>query len=84
MPRPIPIGIRYEVLALAHEGMRQSANTGRVGLTHATINRILPRHVATGTLEPSKSTVAPRKTTFCQDCALFRMVAEPANGPLAA
>ena len=84
MPRPIPIGIRHEVLALAHEGMRQNAIAGRVGLTHATINRILPRHVATGTLEPGKSTEVPRKTTFCQDCALFRMVAEPENGPLAA
>ena len=49
MPCPSLIGIRHEVFAVAHEGMRQSAITGRVGLTHVTVNRILRRHAATGT-----------------------------------
>ena len=40
MPRSTPPGIRREVLALAHEGMRQSAIAGRMGLTCATVNRI--------------------------------------------
>ena len=74
MPRPTPIGIRHEVLAIAHEGMRQSAIDGRMGLTRATIKRILQRHAATGTLVPGKSTGASRKITSCQHCALFRMV----------
>ena len=62
------------MLALPHEGMRQSATDGRVGLTHATVNHILKRNAATGTLVPSKSTEVPRKTTPRQDRALFRMV----------
>ena len=70
MPHPTPIGIKYEVLALAHEGIRQSAIAGRMGLTRAIINRILWRHVATGTLVPGKSTGTPRKTTPGQNCAL--------------
>ena len=41
MPRPTSIGIRHKVLALAHEGMQQSAIAGRVGLTHATFSPIL-------------------------------------------
>ena len=73
MPRPTP-SIRYKLLAPASEGMRQSDTAGRVGLTRATINRILRRHAATGTLVPDKSTGAPRKTTPRQDCALLRMV----------
>ena len=73
MLRPTPIGIRHEVLALAHEGMRQSAIDGRMGLNRATIKRILQRHTATGTLVPGKSTGASRKITLCQDF-LFRMV----------
>ena len=39
IPRPTPIGIRHEVLALSPEGMRQSAIAGRVCLTRATIHR---------------------------------------------
>ena len=41
MPRPTPLGIRHEVFALALEGIKQGAIAARVGLTHATINRIL-------------------------------------------
>ena len=74
MPHPTPIGIRHEMLALALEGMRQSAIAGHMGLTHATINRIFQRHVANGTLVPDKSTGASWKTTPHQDHALLRMV----------
>ena len=74
MTRPTPIGIRHEVLALAHEGMQQRVIAGRVGLTLATINGILQRHAATGTLLSGKSTGAPRKTTPRRDLALLRMV----------
>ena len=44
------------------------------GLTRATVNRILERHAATGSLVPGKSSGAPRKTTPRQDRALLRMV----------
>ena len=74
MPYPIPISIRHEVLAIAHEGMRQSAITGRVVLTHSTVNCIFQRHAATGTLTPGKSTRVPRKITPHQHCALLRVV----------
>ena len=52
MPHLTPIRIRHDVLALSHEGMRQSAIAGRMGLTLATVNHILQRHAATGTLVP--------------------------------
>ena len=74
MPRQTPMGIRHEVLALAREGIKQGAIAARVGLTHATVNRILKRHAATGSLVPGKSSGAPRKTTPRQDRALLRMV----------
>ena len=45
-----------------------------VGLTRATINRILKRQDATGSLVPGKSSGAPQKTTPRQDRALLRMV----------
>ena len=48
MPRPTPMGIRHEVFALAREGIKQGAIAARVGLTRATVNRILKRHAATG------------------------------------
>ena len=76
MPRPTPIGLRHEILALAHEGMPQGDIAGRVGVRRETVNRILHRHATTGSLEPGKSTGAPRKTTARQDRALFRMVRE--------
>ena len=41
------ISIRHKVLALTREGINQSAIVGRMGLTRATVNRILWRHVAT-------------------------------------
>ena len=41
MSRPTPKCIRHEMLALAHEGMQQSAIAACVGMTRATINRIL-------------------------------------------
>ena len=47
MPSPTSISIRYEVFALAREGMRQSVIAGCVGLTRATVNRILRRYAAT-------------------------------------
>ena len=74
MPRPTPMGIRHEVFALAREGIKQGAIAARVGLTHATVNCILKRHAATGSLVPGKSSGAPRKTTPRQDRALLRMV----------
>ena len=74
MPRPTPMGIRHEVFALAREGIKQGAIAARVGLTHATVNRILKRHAATGSLVPGKSSGDPRETTPRQDSALLRMV----------
>ena len=74
MPRPTPMGIRHEVFALAREGIKQGVFAARVGLTRATVNRILKRHAATGSLVPAKSSGAPRKTTPRQDRALLRMV----------
>ena len=74
MPRPTPMGIRHEVFALAREGIKQGAIAARVGLTRATVNRILKRHAATGSLVPGKSSGAPQKTTPRQDRALLRMV----------
>ena len=65
---------RHKVLALARQGMWQGAIAGCVGLTRATVNRILRRHAATGTLVPGKSMGAHRKTTPRQDHALLRMV----------
>ena len=73
-PGPSPLGIRHEVLALAHEGMWLSAIAGCVGLTRATLNCIMRRHAALWTLVPGKSTRAPQKTTPRLDCTLFRMV----------
>ena len=72
IPRPTPIGIRHEVLALANEGMLQSAVAGCVGLTCAAINSILCKHAATGTLMPSKpmgalQKVTPHKACFVED-----------------
>ena len=74
MPRPTLMGIRHEVFALAREDIKQGAIAARVGLTRATVNRILKRHAATGSLVPGKSSGAPRKTTPRQDRALLRMV----------
>ena len=74
MPRPTPMCIRHEVFALAREGIKQGAIAARVGLTRATVNRILKRHAATGSLVPGKSSGAPRKTTPRQHRALLRMV----------
>ena len=74
MPRPTPMGIRHEVFALAREGIKQGAIAARVGLTRATVNRIIKRHAATGSLVPAKSSGAPCKTTPRQDLALLRMV----------
>ena len=76
MPCPTPTGIRHEVFALAREGIKQGAIAARVGLTRATVNRILKRHAATGSLVPGKSSGAPRKTTPRQDHALLRMVGQ--------
>ena len=73
MPRPTLMGIRHEVFALAREGIKQSAIAAGVGLTRATVNRILKRHAAIGSLVPGKSSGAPRKTTPRQDRALLRM-----------
>ena len=74
MPRPTPMGIRHEVFALAREGIKQGAIAACVGLTRATVNGILKRHAATGSLVPGKSSGAPRKTTPRQDRALLTMV----------
>ena len=74
MPRPTPMGIRHEVFALACEAIKQGAIAARVCLTRTTVNRILKRHAATGSLVPGKSSGVPRKTTPRQDRALLRMV----------
>ena len=68
------MGIRHEVFALAREGIKQGAFAARVGLTCATVNRILKRYATTGSLVPGKCSGAPRKTTPRQDSALLRMV----------
>ena len=69
MSRPTPIGIRHEVLACPCKGMWQSALAGRMGLPPATVNHILRRHAATGTLGPGKPTRVGRshlvKTVLC-------------------
>ena len=49
----------------------QGAITAWVGLTRATVNRILKRHAAMGSLVPGKSSGTP---TPWQDRALLRMV----------
>ena len=72
MPRLTPMSIRHEVFALACEGIKLGAIAAGVGLTRATVNRILKRHAATGSLVPGKSSGAPRKTTPRQDRALVR------------
>ena len=72
MPRPTPMGIRHEVYAFVRKGIKQGAIAARVGLTRATVNRILKRHAATGSLVPGKSSGAPRRTTPRQDRALLR------------
>ena len=51
--------------------LKHGAIAARVGLTRATVNRMLKRHAATGSLMPGKSS---RKTTPRQDRALLRMV----------
>ena len=76
MSRPTSMGIRHEVFALAREGIKQGAIAARVGLTRATVNRILKRHAATGSLVPGKSSGAPRKTTLRKDHALLRIVGQ--------
>ena len=61
-------------LHLPVRAFKQGAIAARVGLTRATVNRILKRHAATGSLVPGKSSGAPRKTTPWQDRALLKMV----------
>ena len=46
-----------------HLPVKQGVIAARVGFTRATVNRILKRHAATGSLVPGKSSGAPRKTT---------------------
>ena len=70
IPHLTPIDIRHEMLVLGREGIGQSAIAGRMGLTPAPVTCILlPRHAATETLVPGKSTGAPRKVTPRQDRA---------------
>ena len=53
-----------------HEGMRQGAIAHWVGITRATVNRILKKHATTGSLVPGKSSGAPHKAEPRQDRAL--------------
>ena len=76
MPRPAPIGTRHEILALAREGMRQGDISAKVSVARKIVNRILLRQASTASLEPGKSTGAPRKTTAHQERAFFRIVPE--------
>ena len=57
-------GIRHEVLALAR---KSACKVVLMGLTRATVNRILLRHAVIRTLVPGKSTGAPPKTAPRQD-----------------
>ena len=74
MPHPTPIGTGHEIFALVCEGMRQGDIVARVGVAQKTVNHILLKQAVTASLEPRKSTGAPRKITTCQERALFRMV----------
>ena len=71
--RPTPIAINHVVLALAHEGMQQSAFVGRRGLTPAASSRDLLSLELRCQVSPYIMW-APRKTTPRQDHALLRMV----------
>ena len=76
MPRPTPMGIRHEVFAPARVGIKQGAIAARVGLTRATVNRILKRHAATGSLCRTRqggltTDSRPIKTTQCRRTCLF-------------
>ena len=69
MPRPTPMGIRHEVFALARKGIKQGAIAARVGLTRATVNRILKRHAATGSLVPGQVfRGSPKDNTSARPC----------------
>ena len=63
MPRPTPMGIRHEVFAFAREGIKQGAIAARVGLTRATVNRILKRHAARQVFRGS-----PKDNTSARPC----------------
>ena len=56
------------MLAIAREGMWQSAVAGHVGLTHATVNRKFQRHAAIGNLVPGKSTGSPDNHASSRAC----------------
>ena len=60
------MGIRHEVFALAREGIKQGAIAARVGLTRATVNRILKRHAATGAREVFRG--SPKDNTSARPC----------------
>ena len=75
MPRPTPMGIRHEVFALAREGIKQGAIAARVGLTRATVNRILKRHAAMHWIFGARQVFrgSPKDNTSARR-ALLRMV----------
>ena len=54
------MGIRHEVFAHANEGIKQGAIAARV----ATVNRILNRHAATGSLVPG----SPKDNSLARPC----------------
>jgi hypothetical protein len=58
-PHPTAIGLWNKILALAREGMSQGDIAGRVGLTHQTVNCILPMYAMIGSLQPGKSPGVP-------------------------
>ena len=63
MPRPTGIGMHHRILAFAEEGLTQRVIAQRVGITRATVNRILKRHQDTGSVDSGKSTGRPRIST---------------------
>ena len=75
MPRPTPVGPRRAIRALVRNSMWQWA-TVVFWMTAATVNRILLKHVETGSLAADKSTEALRNTTTHQELGLFKIVRE--------
>lgn len=67
MPRPTDMGTRQSILVLSRTGMRQGAIAQSVGVTRATVNRILQRHQRTGNVAPDKSSGRPKVTTRRMD-----------------
>lgn len=73
MPGPINIGLRNQVVAYSNTGMKQGEIAQIIGVSRATVNRVLRRRVETGSVDPGKSTGRPRITTAREDRRLFNI-----------